>query len=171
MRHLAEIPDHQRDGMPSRSHPNTAEYLMTLVATTGIHHVRLTVTDIDRSRAFYRDVLGFEIAAESPGRPEDPQVRSDPAQLYGGVVFQTNGMLFGLRPVADAADRFDSERVGLDHLSFTVASVGELSAVASRLDEAGIEHGEVTELEAFGIAILSFSDPDGIHLELTAPLG
>jgi catechol 2,3-dioxygenase-like lactoylglutathione lyase family enzyme len=144
---------------------------MTLVDTIGIHHLRLTVTDIDRSRAFYRDVLGFTIAAESPGSPDDPQVRNDPAQLYGGVVFQTNGMLFGLRPVAATTDRFDSERVGLDHVSFTVSSVDELAATAARLESAGIEHGEVLTMEQFGIAILSFSDPDGIHLELTAPIG
>ncbi|WP_433757254.1 VOC family protein [Nocardia sp. CA-135398] len=143
---------------------------MTIVETTGIHHIRLTVTDIDRSKAFYRDVLGFEIAVESPGRPEDPQVRTDPAQFYGGVVFQTNGMLFGLRPVAEPSDKFDSERVGLDHLSFAVPSVDDLTSTAARLAAAGIEHGEVTLLDGLGIAILSFSDPDGIHLELTAPL-
>jgi catechol 2,3-dioxygenase-like lactoylglutathione lyase family enzyme len=78
--------------------------------------------------------------------------------------------LFGLRPVAEPTDKFDSERVGLDHLSFTVPSVDDLTRTAARLAEAGIEHGEVTPLAAFGIAILSFSDPDGIHLELTAPL-
>ncbi|MEV4124639.1 VOC family protein [Nocardia sp. NPDC049707] len=143
---------------------------MTIVETTGIHHIRLTVTDIDRSKVFYRDVLGFEIAVESPGRPEDPHVRTDPAQFYGGVVFHTNGMLFGLRPVADPSDTFDSDRVGLDHLSFTVPSVDDLTRTAARLAEAGVEHGEVTPLAALGIAILSFSDPDGIHLELTAPL-
>ncbi len=143
---------------------------MTIVETTGIHHIRLTVTDIDRSKAFYRDVLGFEIAVESPGRPEDPQVRTDPAQFYGGVVFQTNGMLFGLRPVAEPTDKFDSERVGLDHLSFAAPSLDDLNRTAARLAEAEIEHGEVTPLHGLGIAILSFSDPDGIHLELTAPL-
>nr|WP_227985421.1 VOC family protein [Nocardia spumae] len=143
---------------------------MTVLDTAGIHHIRLTVTDLDRSRTFYRDILGFTIAVESPGSPDDPEVRTDPARLYGGVVFQTNGMLFGLRPVAAPADRFDSERVGLDHLSFTVASVDELESAATRLTEAGVEHGRVTELTDLGIAILSFVDPDGIHLELTAPL-
>lgn len=143
---------------------------MSLIETTGIHHVRLTVTDLSRSRTFYQEVLGFTVVAESAGDPADPQVRADPAQLYGGVVFQTNGILLGLRPVAAASDRFDSGRVGLDHLSFSVSSIGELSQVAMRLDDAGIVHGEVTDLDLFGIAILSFSDPDGIHLELTAPL-
>jgi glyoxylase I family protein len=143
---------------------------MASIDTTGIHHIRLTVTDLARSRAFYADVLGFQVAAESPGSPDDPAVRDDPAQLYGGVVFQTNGMLFGLRPVADATDRFVSERVGLDHLSFTVASRDALLTARDRLDEHGVPHGEVTDLPGFGIAILSFSDPDGVHLELTAPL-
>lgn len=86
-------------------------------------------------------------------------------------MFHANGMLIGLRPVADAADRFASERVGLDHISFAVASRSELDHAAERLENLGIPHGEIRELSAFGIAILSFSDPDGIHLELTAPLG
>ena len=143
---------------------------MALIETTGLHHLRITVTDIERSRAFYQDVLGFDVAAESPGDVDDPEVRADPTQLYGGVVFQTGGILFGLRPVAEAPDRFDSTRVGLDHVSFSVPAVDELHAAAKRLEQAGVEHGEVKELEGFGIAILSFSDPDGVHLELTAPL-
>ena len=143
---------------------------MALIVTTGLHHVRLTVTDLARSRAFYEEILGFEVAAQSPGDPGDPAVRQDPAQLYGGVVYQTNGILFGLRPVASAEDTFDSERPGLDHLSFAVANRGALEAAATALEDRGIRHGEVMDLDAFGIAILSFSDPDGVHLELTAPL-
>lgn len=143
---------------------------MGMIETTGLHHLRLTVTNLERSRAFYEDVLGFEVVARSEGDPADPAVRSDPARLYGGIVFQTNGMLFGLRPVAPEDDWFDSERVGLDHLSFTVSSLDDLKEAAARLEDAGIEHGDVIELDAFGIAILSFSDPDGVHLELTAPL-
>ena len=143
---------------------------MPLIDTTGIHHVRLTVTNLERSRAFYTDVLGFEVVAESPGSPDDPAVRDDPAQLYGGVVFHTNGILFGLRPVADADDVFASERVGLDHLSFTVPSRDALVAAQDTLEERGVPHGEVRDLPGFGIAILSFSDPDGVHLELTAAL-
>ena len=143
---------------------------MALLATTGLHHVRITVTDLARSRAFYEDVLGFTVAAESPGDPSDPAVRADPLQLYGGVVFATNGILFGLRPVADPDDTFQSTRVGLDHVSFAVATRADLDAAVLALEGAGVEHGEVVEMADFGIAILSFSDPDGVHLELTAPV-
>jgi glyoxylase I family protein len=33
-----------------------------------------------------------------------------------------------------------------------------------------VTHGEITRLPSFGIDVLSFEDPDGIQLELTAPV-
>ena len=88
----------------------------------------------------------------------------------GGTVYQTpQGALFGLRPVGSTS--FDSERTGLDHVSFAVASRGELESAAAALTEAGIKHGEITDLTDAGLAILSFQDPDDINIELTAPLG
>ena len=80
----------------------------------GIHHIRLTVTDIDRSRKFYTELLGFEIAAEAPAS-DDP--KSDPSYpvLWGGVVMARGNFLLGLRPVAARGDSFDEDRVGLDH--------------------------------------------------------
>jgi catechol 2,3-dioxygenase-like lactoylglutathione lyase family enzyme len=140
------------------------------VDISGCHHIRLTVTDVARSRAFYTEVLGFQVIAESPGEPADPAVRSDPNRLYGGVVMLAGSVVVGLRPVAPAGDRFDSERVGLDHLSFTVASRSVLEQAAQAFDERGVTHGEIKDLTGFGIAILSVDDPDGIHLELSAPL-
>jgi catechol 2,3-dioxygenase-like lactoylglutathione lyase family enzyme len=144
---------------------------MGVVDISGCHHVRLTVTNIARSRAFYTEVLGFQVIAESPGDPSDPAVRADQNQLYGGIVMLSGGLVLGLRPVAPADDRFGSERVGLDHLSFSVASRSALEDAAKAFADRGITHGEITELAGFGIAILSVDDPDGIHLELTAPLG
>jgi glyoxylase I family protein len=141
-----------------------------LARPRAIHHVRLTVTDIARSKDFYARLLGTGPAADFSDQAADPAVREDPARLYGGCVFAVGEQLLGLRPVAAAGDRFRSTRVGLDHLSLAVASSDELRAVASRLDAAGVHHGEVTELTGFGIAILSVQDPDDINLELTAPL-
>jgi glyoxylase I family protein len=37
-----------------------------------VHHLRLTVTDVDRSRAFYTDLLGFQIAMDAPPPADDP---------------------------------------------------------------------------------------------------
>jgi glyoxylase I family protein len=134
-----------------------------------IHHLRLTVTDIQRSREFYTGVLGFQVAVESPPA-DDPTAEAAYKVLWGGIVMASGNLLLGLRPVAPQGDRFDEDRVGLDHLSFNVASRAELEQAAQLFDERGIPHGEITRLAGFGIDILPFRDPDNIELELTAPV-
>src|SRR5487761_377954 len=118
----------------------------------GIHHIRLTVTDIERSRKFYTELLGFEVAAEAPAS-QDPM--SDPSYpvLWGGVVMARGNYLLGLRPVAAK-----------------VESRAALNAAIKVLDERGVTHGDVRELTSFGICVLPFRDPDNIQLELTSPL-
>lgn len=131
------------------------------VAVTGYSHVRLTVTDLERSRRFYDDVFGFPVAYELP--PDaDEQTRAAMWFLFGGVIYALpDGQLLALRPVAPAGDAFDCDRVGLDHLSLTVADVEAAVAV---LDELGVGHGPVKDL---GVArMVELRDPDGIALEL-----
>ncbi len=139
------------------------------IAVGGIHHLRLTVTDVSRSREFYTSLLGFDVAVESPPA-DDPSAAAVYPVLWGGVVLVRGGLLMGLRPVAPAGDRFDEDRVGLDHLSFSVTSREELDEAARLFDERGVPHGEITTLEGFGIHILPFRDPDNIQIELTAPV-
>jgi glyoxylase I family protein len=135
-----------------------------------IHHLRITVTDLARSREFYTGLLGFQVAVESPP-PGDPAAEAMYPILWGGIVMVCGNVLLGLRPVAPAGDRFDEDRVGLDHLSFGVASRADLEQAVRLFDERGVAHGEITRLEGFGIDILPFRDPDNVQLELTAPAG
>lgn len=139
-----------------------------------VHHIRLTVTDVERSRVFYTEVLGFEVAVAGPPPADDPNHEVFVENLQGGIVLTGSGMLLGLRPADEerqsTKDRFDPFRVGLDHLSFRVADRASLAAAAATLDEHGIPHGVLTDLHVFGIAVLSLEDPDGIQLELSAPL-
>lgn len=135
----------------------------------GIHHLRLTVTDVARSRDFYTSLLGFEVAVEAPP-PDDPTGEEMNRILFGGVVMVRGNLLMGLRPVAPPDDRFDEDRVGLDHLSFSVESRADLERALRLLDERGVPHGEITPLPSFGIQVLPFRDPDNIQIELTAPL-
>jgi len=142
---------------------------MALVNSSGYAHVRLTVTDIARSKAFYDQVFGWPAAIDTSGDVESPRENGEPGNFYGGTIYQTpQGTLFGLRPVGSAG--FDSEHTGLDHVSFAVDSREELVRAAEALTEAGIEHGDIIDLTDAGLAILSFQDPDDINLELTAPL-
>jgi glyoxylase I family protein len=134
-----------------------------------IHHIRLTVTDFERSREFYTGLFGFKVAAEAPAS-DDP--KSDPSYpvLWGGCVMVNGSYLIGLRPVAAKGDHFDEDRVGLDHLSFSLDTRAALNDAIRVLDERGVPHGEVRELTSFGICVLPFRDPDNIQLELTSPL-
>ena len=73
-----------------------------------IHHLRLTVTDVRRSREFYTSLLGFQVAAESPP-PDDPAADQVFAILFGGVVMVRGNLIMGLRPMAPAGDHFDPD--------------------------------------------------------------
>jgi glyoxylase I family protein len=134
-----------------------------------IHHLRLTVTDVQRSREFYTSLLGFQVAVESPP-DDDPSAAEVYKVLFGGVVMARGSLIMGLRPLAPASDRFDPDRVGLDHLSFNVPSRADLEEAVRLFDERGVEHGAITRLPGFAIDVLPFEDPDGIQLELTAPV-
>ena len=142
---------------------------MRQIPTGEIHHLRLTVTDLERSREFYTQLLGFEVIAESPP-PDDPSAAEVFKILFGGVVMSRGSLIMGLRPMAASGERFDPNRVGLDHLSFGVASRDDLERAVRLLDERGVAHGQITTLASFGIDVLPFEDPDGVQLELTAPV-
>ena len=138
------------------------------IPVTGFAHVRLTVTDLRRSRAFYDALFGWEVAYEVP-QDADERTAASLGFLFGGIIYSFPGGLFGLRPVAPGTDRFSEDRVGLDHLALQVASRAELEAAVAVLDGLGARHAGIKDLGAF--LILEFRDPDGIALELFAPAG
>ena len=134
------------------------------LTSNSIAHVRLTVTDIERSRQFYESVFGWPVLIEVPENA-DEATRNQLSFLYGGVIYDLGGTLLGLRPVAN--DRFDEDRTGLDHIAFRLGSKEELDSAALHLDEVGVAHEPVKDIgPSF---ILEFRDPDNIALELTAP--
>lgn len=129
------------------------------ITTRHVHHLRLTVTDVPRSVEFYTQVLNFDVVGQ-----------------FGVSTLISNGeMVLGLGPSSDPSkaipdDRFDENRVGLDHLSFAVGSRDELEKAMRLLDDRSLPHGEMSDLgEEIGFYILAFRDPDNIQLELTAP--
>jgi catechol 2,3-dioxygenase-like lactoylglutathione lyase family enzyme len=113
----------------------------------------LTVTDVQRSHDFYASLLGFQKIAE-----------------LGPRVLMSNGsMILALAPASNSTDRFDENRVGLDHLSFTVTNRDELKRAVQLCDDKGVRHGDITNLSDFKIDVLMLRDPDDIQIELTAP--
>jgi glyoxylase I family protein len=132
------------------------------VSIGGIHHLTLTVTDTARSKDFYTKILGF----------------SHLMDLGNRVLLNKESLVLALCPPADPAqaipdDRFNESRVGLDHVSFLVASHAEMEAAVKLFDANGVSHGTINDLSSHGVPIyvLAFRDPDNIQLELTAPAG
>lgn len=134
------------------------------IAASSVAHVRLTITDIDRSRRFYESVFGWPVAYEMPEGADD-ETRAALWFLFGGVIYNIGDGLIGLRPVA--TDSFNEDRVGLDHLAFNVGSKAEIDSAAALLDELNIPHEGVKDVGP--MYILEFRDPDNIALELEAP--
>ena len=142
---------------------------MALVSSNGYAHVRITVTDIERSSAFYDLVFGWPRAIDTSDAVDEPGVTEDPQQFYGGVVYQTpQGTLFGLRPVGSTPSTPPAPGSTTSASPWTPAPTSRRRRTAST--RPGSRHGEIIDLTDAGLAILSFQDPDDINIELTAPL-
>jgi glyoxylase I family protein len=132
---------------------------MSTIQTGAVNHIALTVSDVHRAQQFYTELLGFKFVTD-----------------YGPRAMLSNGsFILALTPPSDPAqaiqgDRFNENRIGLDHLSISVNSMADLQAATGLFENKGVPHGEIKPLEPFGIAVLAFRDPDNNQIELTAPL-
>jgi len=124
---------------------------------TGTSHVDLTVSDLDRSVAFYEKALAMTQLMRARIEQEKFEV------CY--LAEPQTGMILGLvKHDAARPGGFDPRVTGLDHLSFAVDDPAELHAWAAHLDSLGIEHHGYSDQPPIG-AGLNFADPDGIALE------
>ena len=141
-----------------------------------IHHTGYTVSDLDRSVAFYRDLLGCEVIAQQEkqggylaaivGYP-DAHVRMAHLRLPGGEHVVE---LFQYLAPTGAAPDVQPKNVGASHLCFITS---DLHADYERLAVSGASFVsppvEVdTGINTGGYA-LYLRDPDGIVVELFQP--
>jgi catechol 2,3-dioxygenase-like lactoylglutathione lyase family enzyme len=136
----------------------------------GIHHVGITVADLDRSLRFYRDLLGMrviglnvEAVGSIVGMP-GASARIADLDAGGGQLLEL--IDYGSAP-AEAAPQ-GPDAVGSCHVSI---QVDDLRGALARLASAGHRPmGEVTELSLGGVwegcTIAYLRDPDGVVIEL-----
>ena len=127
----------------------------------GLHHIGLTVSDIEASEVWYTRVLGLTRAFVEPHHGGETG--------YAVVLHRPGSSLFlGLdKHHANQGERFDECRTGLDHVALHVADRSELDAWMEHFDTLGVEHSGIAEFsEPFPFAVLVFRDPDNIQLEL-----
>ena len=127
--------------------------------TGGVHHVNLSVTDLDRSANWYGGLFGLQELA---------RMSADDGSWSKVILRHPSGLLIGLT----AHDRNDAEpfaewRTGFDHVALTVRNGKELQRWQQRLDERGVERSEIKETPLG--RLITLRDPDNIQLELYAP--
>ncbi len=90
------------------------------MATLGIHHLGLSVPDLDKTSAFFTDCLGWKVARDVPGYP---------------ARFVTNGTaFFTLWQTSASATPFDRRNnVGLHHVALAVADEAQLESLFAKV--------------------------------------
>ena len=125
----------------------------------GYSHLSLTVTDLDRSTDWYRDMLGFSLDAEVQG---DGFRRNRLRHPEAGITLTLT------EHEAGSGDRFDERRTGMDHVSFAVATMDDLLGLKERFGEHGVDHSDIKPTASGAGGIITFRDPDNIQLEVFA---
>lgn len=148
-----------------------------MVALTRVHHLALTVTDVDRSVPWYERVLDLEEVT----RREDEKtglrkvLLRAPGGLGAGVALVLVQHPDPTRPGPPLGDdggsrwsaAFDERRTGLDHVAFTVGSRAELLQWEQRLSDYGVTYTPAAPSRTMpGSEVVVFRDPDGIQLEV-----
>lgn len=124
-------------------------------------HIGLNVSDLNRSSAFYREVLGLQSMGGS-------------SEAGRSFAFLGDGETLMLTLWQQSEGRFDAARPGLHHLSFQVESIGEVRAAQNRVRALGaafLYDDVVPHAEGAQSGGIFFQDPDGIRLEIYAPSG
>jgi glyoxylase I family protein len=116
-----------------------------------VHHVSLRVSDLERSRLFYSDVLGLDV-----------ETLDDRLRLTVGLT------RIIMRPPLEGTpdnDRFSERRIGLDHISFGVQGRPTLERLVERLREHGVATRGIETNPDPETEFVAFRDPDNIQLE------
>ncbi len=129
-----------------------ATHVPVAIRTPGVHHLALRSTNLERSKRFYVETLGFELRFEAPHM----------------FVFRAGETRIGVRGPEEqtpAGDVFSPFRAGLDHVALACEDEAELERVVHALNAAGIENTGVKRSRT-GSNYVGFWDPDRIKWEL-----
>ncbi|MGW2864176.1 VOC family protein [Streptomyces sp. NPDC001205] len=117
-----------------------------------LNHAVLYVRDVARAVEFYTDVFGFKVDVDIPGRA-----------AFLSAEDTLNDHDLGLFSVGPDAPGPEHGRVGLYHLAWEVGTLGELAAVADKINQRGALVGSTNHLVSKS---LYAKDPDGNEFEI-----
>lgn len=136
---------------------------------TSINHTAISVSDMERSLAFYRDVLGMKVAMDVEAKTEKlglivglPGARTRIVMLEAGnqriELFQYREPLG--KPMEDGRRQCDN---GLTHIAFNIT---DMDALCQKLREEGVRFYSEPQVLGGEMKVVYFKDPDGVTLEL-----
>jgi len=143
---------------------------MTTLTPARLHHLALTVSDVDVSVPWYENVFGIKFQVDVPHAGGVGKLLADEGRQLMIVLHHhdTND------------DALFAETVnGLDHAGFIVPTRGDLEAWQVHLEGQGVVRVETADKpltqspiadEPYG-SVLVFRDPDNLQLELFSPRG
>jgi glyoxylase I family protein len=133
-----------------------------------LHHIALTVTDVDASVRWYEEVFGVSFRMDAPHPGGVGKLLADDESRLAIVLHHHD---------TNEREEFVETRTGLDHVGLMVADRAELEAWQEHLERNGVERSAAADHpltqspiadESYG-SVLVFRDPDNIQLELFAP--
>jgi glyoxylase I family protein len=141
---------------------------MPAVTRPTLHHIALTVTDLEARISWYERVFGVRYQMEESHKGGTGKVLADPDWRLVFVLHRHD---------ANGGETFAETRTGLDHVSFMVPSRADLEAWQAHLEEMGVARAATADRPCtqspivdrpYG-SVLVFRDPDNIQLEMFAP--
>lgn len=137
---------------------------MPAIAHPRLHHLALTVSDVEASTRWYEDVFGVHHLMDAPHPGGVGKVLADEARELMIVLHHhdaNDGSLFG------------ETTTGLDHAGFIVPGREDLEVWQGHLEANGVVRADIADKpltqspiadEPYG-SVLVFRDPDNIQLE------
>jgi len=125
-----------------------------MVRLKELGHILVRVLDLERSKKFYSEVLGFHVLEEDPE--------------HGGTFMALEGQshcidLFQTKDL-EAAEQQTPGLRGLGHIAFRVGSEDDLKDANASLREHGVEI--LRTIDHVSQKSIYFNDPDGNTLEI-----
>ncbi|MCJ7468228.1 MAG: VOC family protein [Maribacter sp.] len=116
--------------------------------TSGVHHINLRCSNLEDSKKFYRDIMGFPIVIETD-------------ELFA---FPVGSVFIVFKKATDNA-QFNPFTIGTDHLAIACESEVELNRVAKGLSDLGVENTGVKVDPTLQKQYVAFKDMDRIQWE------